>query len=359
MDEFPSTDLFSKERIKLLKNHLRRITKLYTKPITGLKEVLFRKQNSLDIFIIYFLYFFVFNFFWKGGYSEAVNETLKGFINTCIVFIVLLPAFIFFKKIYNIRIRNIRLFRLTFVIRLLFYPLIISFLILYQKFDFNYSIIILLNLALLLDLVLILYPLLLKISISKKVIWIIINYFSLLVFIYIVHFKMPENKEFRKITKSLFQDETPYSEYINFRIQYNDSDLNMNEDYYAIILVDTLNKKRIEPLYPSPLIIKYIDKQSKVYSTYNGETEVFFNPRYDYNFILNYNKIQVFKKRFNDTFYQDLKLADSFKNNSDYPITQKYLDFNPNIFTNLMKYILIRSLSTINLRIIDHSCILS
>jgi len=51
MDDLSSIDVFSNERIQLIKKNIQRLIKLYTRPVKSLKEVLFKKK-----FARYFYY---------------------------------------------------------------------------------------------------------------------------------------------------------------------------------------------------------------------------------------------------------------------------------------------------------------
>ncbi len=121
---------------------------------------------------------------------------------------------------------------------------------------------------------------------------------------------MPENQEFRKITENVFNIESPYSEYVNFRIQYGDSDLNMNEDLFIVVRSDTLDGFKIGSLFPSPFLFQYINKKAKDYIFTDSEkSELLFNPRYNYNVILDHGRLQNIRKKFNESFYHDLKIS--------------------------------------------------
>jgi hypothetical protein len=244
MNDFKSlTEFLSKLSISDLGKHFTTISELYTKPIKSWKKVISCRKESYDFFLLFVIYYSVIVFFLISNSKFVIPMTILEIVLILIPFSFLYIPFAFFRKKWNKKIKSNRLFRLLFVLKIQFNILLLGVILLAKWTEMESLHIIIQNYIVLICLIFIsVFPLLLNLKITQKILWVFTNYVFSLIFILIlffVFFKIPDIDLLgKKITLK-----TPTIENSHFNYDYNFSDLRLDDEYFIVIL--NVEKKEV------------------------------------------------------------------------------------------------------------------
>lgn len=165
------------------------------------------------------------------------------------------------------------------------------------------------------------FPLVLKISPLRKIVWNITNYIFLVIYFSILGLFLYCVPDLYKISDKV-SIPSPSFEYINFKDKYFDSDKISYDDYYVIILSTKGDSIRVRntqfattklvslifkaSMTDSKKKIKLMDSLKKSEITYDELAKHKFSPS-----IIPLKKIDSMRVNFNKFYYQDIKTTDS------------------------------------------------
>lgn len=370
MNELKSLiELFTKFTLKDIGIHLTNISNLYVKPLYTYRKIINYRNDSLNFFLLFISYYSIILFFLIDNTKLVLPITILELLTSTIPFLFLLPTFLLFKKIFKVRLKANRLFRLIFVIKLQYLlPLILLFLINNSlKIENIYvlieNFIILIFLALFLT-----FPFVLKVKLYQKIIWSVGNYFSILLYFIAIFFLsqfISENE--KKTIGSKLEFPTPTHEYLSFLESYNFTDDYIQPNFYVAIINIEKNK---------------IGLRNTQFSTINLVSILLEKSLEENNSILEYLKKLKVKKsnlkqiissgykekeislktldsvryEFNKIYFEDKKTIDSLLKNTKFDsnrelfnLHKKRLNYYDSLYTNNKAIIKILSLKPTNI----------
>lgn len=334
----PILNIFSELNIKTIGNYIEKITDLYLKPVKVWRSVLSGKKDSINVFIFYLLFYGVNIFLFTPDVLYVTKFILLNLLVNLQPFLILSIPFLFFIKLWKIKIKFNRLFRITFIFWLQIFPFVFVPIVIAEKCGVESAFIISNNAIVLVDLLLIfVIPLLTKISIFKKIIWIIANYFVLNFFIILFGY-LYENFPDIKTIRDKIETKSPRDEFLSFESLYKDSDLKISDRYYILyyktsdfkvfstqfatsFLLDTIIEKNKSIIRKADLKINDLLEKgdtSKAYiknlerKPFNG-LDALVKIKLDKDELISRKMLDQYRDSFNDTFDHDLKLTDSLR----------------------------------------------
>jgi hypothetical protein len=320
-------DIFSKLSLKEFRLHLSNYVNLYYRPLKVWRTIIGFRTTSYDLLTLHIIYYFVFAL-------VAMDRPLKFTVFyiiaevavTTIPFLISLLPFLLLKSIIGFRIRPDRLFRLLLILKLQFIPVLFLAIFLAKKLriDFVYGLID--NLIwLCLIAMMVVFPLLVRTSVWKKLLWITLNYFCFilimtLVIISVSSVKIPANV----IARQAFR--TPSSEYASFWVNYKFSESDIDNNH--LLLVGTLNNRE-EYLKNIRLQFVTYDLASMFRKTRYNQWRMAsnrFDSLYPSSTQLSLYKLDSAKKSFQGVFYSDLEAIKRFKDSCTFESNRKYFE---------------------------------
>lgn len=336
MNDFKSlTEFLSKLSISDLGKHFTTISELYTKPIKSWKKIISYRKESYDFFLLFVIYYSVIVFFLISNSKFVIPITILEIVLTLIPFSFLYIPFAFFRKKWNKKIKSNRLFRLLFVLKIQFNILLVGVILLAKWTEMESLYIIIENYIWLILLIFIsVFPLLLNLKITQKILWIFTNYvFSQIFFLllFFIFFKIPDIDLLgKKITLK-----TPTIENLNFNYDYHLSDLRLNDKYFLVIF--NAEKKEVflsnTQFGTSRLVldimemnlrnlknkIRIIDSLKQL-----PENEIELDSFELKNEKISKIQLDSLRLEFNKIFYADIKLSDSLTTNAVFKSNKIY-----------------------------------
>ncbi|WP_417354423.1 hypothetical protein [Flavobacterium sp.] len=347
MNELKSLlEILSKISVKDFGQHLTNIVDLYKKPISSYKKVISYRKKSYDYFLLFVIYYSIVVYFMIEDTKFVIPLTFLELLLTLIPFSVLIFPFLFFRKLWNKKIKSNRLFRLLFIIKIQF-NLILLIIVLIARWAMIDSLYVILHnyLMLIFIAIILIPPMILQISLIKKIIWIITNYiFSLLYFIIALFLMNLPDVEKLALKANL---DSPVLEYLKFRLDYEDSDILSQAQYYTVIFQlknNTCLTVRNTQFSTYELAIDLreihlIDLKNKL-KLVNDSLDKDSNIDYKRT-IVPVSTMDSIREVFNDKFYHDLKITNSlskitnFSSNRElYKIKNEFLRYYDSIYTS-------------------------
>ncbi len=336
MIDFKSlTEFLSKISISDLGKHFTTISELYTKPLKSWRKIISYRKESYDFFLLFVLYYSIIVYFIISNSKYVIPITVLEVVLTLIPFSFLYFPFVFFRKKWNKRIKSNRLFRLLFVLKIQFNIILIAFLLLAKWTGMESIYVIIENYIILILFVFIsVFPLLLKLKLAKKLLWIFTNYVFSLVF-FVALFLFFKNIPDIKLLQEKITLKTPNSEHFEFYSNYNFSDLKLSNDYYIILLnSDKEITNSINTQFATTNLLlelmkldkKNLDNKMQILDSIKQlpvnelkEEYIKLNP-------LKYSKVRLdsLKLNFNESFYNDLELTDSLTSKSNFKSNREF-----------------------------------
>lgn len=226
--------IFSKLTIKDIGFHLNNYAELYTKPLKVWKKVIINRKSSYDFVILHLIYYCLFVFFSIDDVKLAIPITILDAALTIIPLTIFILPFNFYNKKYTKKYTWNKLFRILLILKLQFVPIYLLLFILAFKLKIESLFLVTDNLIpFLLIAYVIIFPLIINLSISRKIVWILTNYIFLLASIIVIEFTI----DFLDVSNNLpsILDGTPTGEYINFEIQNQLPPLLFDDTHYLIV----------------------------------------------------------------------------------------------------------------------------
>lgn len=233
-------DIVSKLNPKEVGIHLDNYAQLYIKPLKIWRKVIGNRKDSYDLIILHLIYYCAFVFFIKKDIVTAIPIVILECVLTIIPLTVFIIPFIFYVKVFKKSYTWNKLFRLLLVLKLQFFPIFIIGILFVDSMRVESLYIFIENFALIIWLSFIVtFPLIIKLGIWRKLLWISTNYvfFVLAVVVFIFVFEKIDNTE--KLFKKL-SIKTPHSEYLDFELKEL-YPLPFNDEYY-FTLIEKKNK---------------------------------------------------------------------------------------------------------------------
>jgi len=328
-------DILSKSTIKDIGSHLTNLADLYIKPIKTWKKIISYRKSSYDFFVLIVIYYSIILFFSISNIKYVIPLAILDIVLTIFPFSFLYFPFLFYRKKFGKRIKANRLFRLLFVLKIQL-NLIILVLILLYKWALIESVLVLVeNFIWIIFLAFIsIFPLMMRISFWRKIIWIITNYvFSLiyLILIGVILMVIPDSH----LLADKFSLNTPNTEYSEFKYQYEYSDILLDDDYYLINLQRIEDNLRIRntQFTTTRLALKLSQTQLSIIKEEKRILELMVQARKNNvpfeipendSIRITTKYLDSVKEKFQNKFYDDFKLVDSLSKTSAFKSNKKF-----------------------------------
>lgn len=200
-----------------LGKHLHNYGTLYTKPLTVWKKIISNRSDGYNLLILHIIYFSFFVFFIVGKKDTLIVTVFYEITIIIIPLLMFILPFLFFVKIFRLKYNWVKLFRLFLILKLQISPILYTLYILIKFIEIEDFYIVFENIVYVLWIAfIIIFPLIVRINLVKKIIWIVCNYliFVLEITIFIA-FLYQDNgavKFFNKV-----KIDTPNNEYLSFK----------------------------------------------------------------------------------------------------------------------------------------------
>lgn len=348
MDEIKSFfEFLSKFTLKDLDFHFSNIVNLYTKPISEWKKLIYDddKEKPYSLFSLVIIYYSIIIFFLIDNSKFVIPITVLELFLTLIPFSFLLFPFVFFRNKWCKNLKKENLFKLLFVLKFQFNIPLIA-LILLEKWTKMESVYILIDnyIIILLCSIIIIPPLILKINILKKMVWIITNYIFLMFFLYLIVLLASKVTD-SELLENKIAFQTPTLEYDEFHLKYNYSDIFISDKYFISIIAIKNNRAylRNTQFAENNLVLELMKIDSSDLKKFVKKLRVLEKQNItltnsDYRkTIIKITYMDTLREKFNKSFYEDLKFTDTvkskFKSNKEiYQLHNKLLKFYDSIY---------------------------
>ncbi|MBF4491623.1 hypothetical protein IR010_03655 [Flavobacterium sp. MR2016-29] len=340
-------DFLSKLTLKDLDFHFTNVVNLYTKPISAWKKIILNNDNekTYNLFLLVVIYYSVIIFFLIDNSKFVIPITILELFLTLIPFSFLFFPFIFFRNKWCKNLKSENLFKLIFVLKIQFnIPLIaLVLLVNWTKME---SIFILIDnyVILILGSIIIIPPIILKINIYKKIIWIITNYIFQMLFLYLLVL-FASNVTDSDLLADKITLQTPTLEYDDFHLKYNYSDIIIDDKYFINIITVKNNQAyfRNSQFANNRLVLKLMkidsaDLKKFIKKLKNLEKQNITSIDSDHRkTIIKLTEMDTLRIRFDKLFYKDLKFTSTikakFKSNSEiFKLHNKLLRYYDSIY---------------------------
>jgi hypothetical protein len=332
-------NFISEVNIKTIVAHTEKITDLYFKPVKIWKKILSNQKQSATDFTFYIIAYGLILYLFSPDLHYVLKFILLQLLANLQPFLIVFIPFLFFRWLYKRDVKANRLFRITFIYSLQVFPFVFFPMLIAQKYGVESPYIIVENSVFLSEILLIIVvPLLMQISILKKVIWILTNYLFMILFFLFAGY-IYNNIPDVELVRSKIEWESPMREFLEFEDNYKDSDLYMSDIFYIIYYKNSNGKKEVVPQFATlNLLDKLAENQSHI--LYNAKiktnrlvydndttgariTSIKSNSIYSDSVKIHVkiNSDELFSKKtfdslrviYDKTFYYDLKYTDSLK----------------------------------------------
>jgi len=324
-------DFLSKLTLKDLDFHFTNIVNLYINPVSAWRKLILNADSgkTYNLFLLVVIYYSVVIFFLLDNSKFVIPVTILELFLTLIPFSFLIFPFIFFRNRWSKNLKSENLFKLLFVLKIQLGIPLIAFVLL-VKWTKMESIYILIDnyTVLILACLVVIPPMILKISLFKKIIWVFTNYIFQMLFMYLLVLIASNISDSDLLTNKIIL-ETPTLEYSDFHSKYNYSDIYIDDKYFLEIITVKKNQAylRNTQFAQSSLILKLMKFDNDDLKKFVKHLEVLKkqnieNTNSDYRkTVINIGNMDTLRYRFNNLFYQDLKFTDTlkakFKSNSE------------------------------------------
>lgn len=209
----------SKLTLKELGTHLGNYADLYANPIKVWKKIISNRNEGYNLLILHLIYYSVFIFFIVKEITLAIPVTILEAAITVVPLMLFLIPFIFFVKSFKKQYKWKKLFHLYLIIKLQFIPIFILLHLLVEYLKIENLYLITDNFIWLIWLAfIVVFPIIIKLNIWKKMIWIISNYIFFLLGFSLIAFCFDKVDRSGKIFEKLSID-SPNTEYLNFEVK--------------------------------------------------------------------------------------------------------------------------------------------
>ena len=205
------------------------------------------KRNGYQLIVLHVIYFF-FAIVLLFGLSLRIALLYVGLelVFTTVPFLIFLVPFRVFSSLSDRKLKWHQLFRFYVIWKLQIFPIILLSLQVGRRLDIEYSYVVLDNLltVFLIGLI-VLFPLVIKISFLKKITWIVSNYLFFLIVVVVLASLLPLIiKDFTPFEKIILK--TPQSEYLDFATRQKYISTHLVDNRYLILVETDGNKKHRE-----------------------------------------------------------------------------------------------------------------
>ncbi len=352
-------NIFNKITIQKIGEYLGLMADLYIRPVESWKRILNQRKTSNDYFVIYMLFFGLLIYIITWSFQDTIKIVFIHLLITLVPFVFLLLPFKFFSILWNKRLKANRLYRLFFVFQIQVFPFI-HFPILIAKWaEVELPYLISSNLEFLFDLlIIIVVPLIIKLNVKRKLVWILCNYIFASFYLMCFNFALSSSNDFRKILNKA-EYFKPEDEFNNLMKNYKKTDVYLSKNLLYILSKKENDEGRIRidgtqfaTLNTSDFLTEKLNNKfkkvpvsfiiSKKPSILKNETPFkIYNEIYDFlneNNLLEAASFEPFSNRelakidslrldFNKRFYFDLKLMDSLKTNAIHKSNRDYANY--------------------------------
>jgi hypothetical protein len=181
---------------KQLGVHLYRYSDLFIRPVFVWRKIISYRKDGYDLFVLHLIYFTIILFFVLGDMQLAIPMVALEVIVTIIPLSFFLLPFLFYTRIFRKKIRWNRLFHLFMIFKLQTIPILIILQLLIKWSNAEFFFLIIENLLCLIwILCIVVLPLLLTLKFWQRILWILTNYVTFLIFYLLIWFatiKLPE-----------------------------------------------------------------------------------------------------------------------------------------------------------------------
>lgn len=329
---------------------------LFIKPIKSWKRILSPRKTSIDYFIIYVLFYGTFCYIITWDFQQVITNVFITLLITFIPFLFFLIPFIIFSRLWKKSLKTNRLYRLFFIFNIQMIPLIHFPNLLAQWADVELPYLFSSNSTVIFDLLTIMVvPLVLKLKVRQKFIWILCNY--IFACFYLISFNkiLTVSDDLRTIVEKA-NYYTPKDEYMNMMGKYKKSDLYLDKNLIYVSFLEKNGRFKLVgiqycTLFTSDYIIKKVNDRlniirlsdieslhinilnSRGFSIYNEIYRQFKKDSLSIKFPfkpfskVEINKMDSLRVSFNELFYSDLKLMDSLRNKAKYKSNREYANY--------------------------------
>ncbi len=324
--EISDLEILSDKNVSTFSRYITKFLNIYIRPIKTWRDILYNHSSSLNDTVFYIICVGIIVVLLSSNNKEGSEYWL--ILELCLIslipFSVLLLPYLFFNKIWKLNINRFNIIRLFIIINIQIASLISLLCNMADKFKIERLYIIQHNIETISGLLfLIVLPFLVRIKWYKKLLWILINYFFQLSFMFITS-NIPEYL----IINEKLSLESPIKEFHHFIYNYKKSDNEINDNYF-LVLSHNINDKtvRIETIFPSYEILSMIDNEyvhnkriarkidsiaiENLSENYNNSMNLHL--KLNKNDLIEEKRLIEIKKRFNNVFLDDLKFTDSIR----------------------------------------------
>src|SRR5205085_6715566 len=163
-------------------HHLKNYSKLYTNPLSVWRHVIGNRKSGYDLVVLHLIYYSIFLFFIVKDIKIAIPFTILEAAFTILPFLFFIVPFLFFVRVFKKAYKWDKLFRLFIILKLQFIPLFILLNLLNTVLKVEDIYLITDNIiwSLLISFI-ITFPLVSKIKIWQKILWLFGNYLFFLI----------------------------------------------------------------------------------------------------------------------------------------------------------------------------------
>lgn len=337
----------SKLTLKDLASHLKTYAELFVKPRKVWKIIISNRQSGYELLIQHIIYYFLLCFLIIGMEKGALPFVFLDVVLTLVPFLILILPFLFFNKVLKLDLSPKSLFNLLAIIKIQIATIIFVYTLIASSFNYDflyYHQQKFMTFGFLLFVII--FPCLIGINFFKKFLWIISNYFFLLIYYSIISFVVI--KKFQDKPKDLltiFSQETPDVEFFRFELSEERAFLETLDQKRYILLVDD-NKVENQTLFATQPVTNslYLSYQALLNKQIKDSMN-FYNPKgtktFNYlisdmmtSFIrkipgikpLTLQSLDSFRTDINDKLVNLYNLSDSLKDKAKFESNKEYFN---------------------------------
>jgi hypothetical protein len=228
-------DILAKLSIKEIGRHLSNYAYLYIQPVKSWKKAFTYRRDGYDFIVYNIIYYFLLVLVIVKDYYLAIPITLLEVVVTIIPHLVFYPSLRFFTNKFNKRVSWKQQFRLFLIIKFQCVPIVIGIVAFAKWTDLESYYLLLDNfLFILWSLLIVATPLLIKLEIWKKTLWLAANYISFLLYVLLFGL-LVETFDIKGKVSDKLSHISPSMEYGNIKSKSTNANLWISDDNFMLI----------------------------------------------------------------------------------------------------------------------------
>jgi hypothetical protein len=321
-----------------IKEHIESYTFIYIDPVNAWRNVVSNGKKGFDLIVSHLIYYLALLLLVLWDFRIASLLLIAECVLTLIPFVTFLTPFLICRRLFKKSRTWKALFRILLLIKIQCIPFLSILYLIGIKGGYEPVFILFENILWLPTILsIIVLPMILKLRIWQKLLWITFNYLSFIVWSYFLVFILSFNSKETKLEEAL-QLKTPTTEYLNFYFQDSLSRTKIDDSHFVVLFKadKKYSSTDISFRFASPEVSLSLMKslQQRAISNYNYSDSLLSvsEPQHERKILRadsTYQPLELWQidsiyHTLNSIFYHDLELYKTAKDSSFFDSNKAY-----------------------------------